>query len=243
MSHFSKTGIRHEANPVPKKKKMNPHEKKYMELIKACKSGHTERVSSLLKSGVDVDYKDCYRDTALIISCRLGCMKIASVLLINGANVNIRDNHGNTPLWIVCSRGDVKLAEMLLQYRANINIACSNDWTPLMEACSHGYIKIVSTLLLYNADIDLRGNFGYTALDIANIFKKKETAILVEKHRRIPKSLKNIVSESLDKRTRDVGRRIAGTEVFKTLTTKNDGKTEREKFFRSINKKNSRFQI
>lgn len=67
-------------------------------LIKAASVGNANIVQLLLDKGINVDFKDKYKETALFKSVRNKYWHTTEILVNNGANVNLKNFEGITPL-------------------------------------------------------------------------------------------------------------------------------------------------
>ena len=102
-------------------------------------------VGILLKAGVDIDNKNRYGNTALMLASWNGITKIIKLLLKYGARVNIRDEHGGTALIDASGQGQNGAVEILLDAGADPYIqnfeykdtaftkAFNNDHTHVVE--------------------------------------------------------------------------------------------------------------
>jgi ankyrin repeat protein len=68
------------------------------ELLTACENGHTDIVELLLDRGSDINVKDEYGNTPLIMASRNGHVDIIQLLLDNGADIEVTDNRGLTAI-------------------------------------------------------------------------------------------------------------------------------------------------
>lgn len=68
-------------------------------LIEAVKNNDINKINSILKSGkADINSKDKYCETALMIASCKGNLEIVKLLVDNGADINIKNNNGKTAL-------------------------------------------------------------------------------------------------------------------------------------------------
>ena len=66
------------------------------ELITATKKKDLNKVKELIKSGADLNAKDTFGGTALIIASNIGHTEIVKLLIESGSDVNIASNDGRT---------------------------------------------------------------------------------------------------------------------------------------------------
>lgn len=70
-------------------------------------AGHEATLKFLLKSGMDVNVKDYFGNTALHLTCSAGYMNLVKLLVDkNGANITAVTNFGFTPLLSAVSKGE-----------------------------------------------------------------------------------------------------------------------------------------
>lgn len=105
--------------------KKNPGPNDDSPLHAAIENGHYETVRFLLDYGVDVNSKNFFGQTSLMIAVSIACelpihsskypkyMEIIRMLLEDGANPNISDNEHSTPLHIATMKGYDEIANIL----------------------------------------------------------------------------------------------------------------------------------
>ncbi len=82
-------------------------------LLKATEDGNTRQVKSLLAKGANVDARDSFDRTPLMLSAVGGYDEIAAALIKAGADVHARAKYGQTALQFAIDRGDNAIAGML----------------------------------------------------------------------------------------------------------------------------------
>lgn len=147
-----------------------------MDLITLIKEFKIQESLSLIKESKDLNCKDAYGCTALMISCSQGLQEITKELIQRGADVNILSTSGNSALIYTCKYGDYEMSKLLIDNGANVNIQTRLGSSPLMFASAKGfmdtkysfdendYIKIVVYLIEKGADINCKDTNGNTAL-------------------------------------------------------------------------------
>lgn len=123
-------------------------------LIKTSKSGNTEIVELLLKHRADINAKDKYEKTALMLASERGFIEIVKLLLETGADVNAKDNIDHTALIDASDEGYIEIVKLLIDAGADVNAKTEDGWTALMLASRYGHPDIVKLLLEAGAEVD-----------------------------------------------------------------------------------------
>ena len=103
------------------------------ELHQACVSGNRRAVIRLLKSGADIESKNEFGETPLVIAGRYYHPDIMSILIDRGANVNVRSRLG-TALLYAAEFNYIEIARKLIAKGADVNLADEDGITPLKTA-------------------------------------------------------------------------------------------------------------
>ena len=81
-------------------------------LILASREGRLDEVKVLLEAGANVNAKEKYGITALILASHIGYLEIVKELLIvDGINVNEKTNYGSTALINASCNGHLKIVQ------------------------------------------------------------------------------------------------------------------------------------
>ncbi len=89
------------------------------DLITAVTYQDLERVRELIKSGVDVNYREpAYGNTPLVMACQYNLVKIAQYLMDHGADIDLKTKTGHTPLMAAAS-GSEEMFHLLLSKGAD----------------------------------------------------------------------------------------------------------------------------
>lgn len=89
-------------------------------LLTAASKGNTEDVETFLLIGADINAKDVFGKTPLIIATEGGRLDIVKTLLNNDAKINERDKHGWTALRIARDNGNAEVVEILKHHGATL---------------------------------------------------------------------------------------------------------------------------
>jgi ankyrin repeat protein len=101
--------------------------------MEAVRKGRTETVRMLVNRGADVNRRNKYGFTALILASVTG-PTISAVC-------------GGTDLSILASERQMEMVSLLLDAGADPNASTDDGLTPLMAASGEGYLEIVRLLL------------------------------------------------------------------------------------------------
>jgi ankyrin repeat protein len=82
-------------------------------LLKAVEAGKLDEVTSLLEKGANVDAKDDFDRTPLMMSALGGHTRIAKALIDAGADLNAAAKYGQTALKFAEEQGNDEIAGML----------------------------------------------------------------------------------------------------------------------------------
>ncbi|RRD41117.1 ankyrin repeat domain-containing protein [Leptotrichia sp. OH3620_COT-345] len=131
---------------------------------------------------IDVNSKDRYGYTPIIVAIESGNNEILKFLIENGADV--REKHpvfGKLTLHTACYYENEEAVEILLKTAPDlVNEKSGTDgWTPLEDATLKSNTRIVKLLLLYGANPLIKDNNGGTAMDMATEFGKGEIVKLL----------------------------------------------------------------
>ncbi len=154
-------------------------EPKFINMINFIKQRGFNVNRTLFEDEPDINTKNDYGNTALILASFEGYEQICLFLLENKANINIKNNYGETALIIVSLRGHKKICSLLLENGADVNTKNIFGETSLIFASKNGYEEICSLLLKNEADVNIKNNDGDTALMKANKNENKEVISLL----------------------------------------------------------------
>jgi ankyrin repeat protein len=143
-------------------------------LVFAVRSGAPKTLAYLLKQpGIHLDATNPADETALMLAANANDLKSAQALIEAGASVN-RPNW--TPLHYAASKGHVAMMRLLLENDAYIDAESPNGTTPLMMAAFYASAISVKLLLEEGADPILQNKDSQTALDMALMKDKSQSA-------------------------------------------------------------------
>ncbi|MEO1083397.1 MAG: ankyrin repeat domain-containing protein [Acidobacteriota bacterium] len=148
---------------------------------------------ALLDAGADLEARDQYGSTPLLVAVGHGADGLVGWLLDRGAEIHVEDEHGDTPLREAVERGHIAIAErllkagalpidvltpaaaagsepmieLLLRHGADPNEESDLVEAPLHAAARYGQVAAVGLLLHAGARADTVNPYGETALHLA----------------------------------------------------------------------------
>jgi len=120
-----------------------------------------DKVEECLRLGANVDVKDIYFRSPLILAASNYDEKMVNILLKYNADINIPNLLLETPLIIACNSGIENLAHLLLDNGADPHLYDSLKRNALFYACRSNMISVVSRLLKdFKMDINKKDIFN-----------------------------------------------------------------------------------
>ena len=113
---------------------------------------------------IDIEAKDNWGNTALIISAGRGYLDIVQYLVKKKANIEAKNNYGETALIISAGRGYLDCVKSLCQEGANIEAKNKYGDTALIHSAIFGELACMRYLVEQGADINASNEDGDTAL-------------------------------------------------------------------------------
>jgi hypothetical protein len=131
----------------------------------------------------DIDSKDEYGNTLLLLACQYRCEDLVRIMLNKGADPNALNLSGACGLHFACYResASYNVTKILLQNGANPDVAESTfGCTPLHYCAGAGDIEFCKLLLAYGAQIDAYDYYNYTCVDYAREASMTELAAFLQ---------------------------------------------------------------
>eukprot|EP01038_Epipyxis_sp_PR26KG_P009321 gene9321-12558_t len=131
----------------------------------------------------DIDSKDEYGNTLLLLACQYRCEDLVRIMLNKGANPNAVNQSGACCLHFACYQesASYQITKILLQNGANPDVAESTyGCTPLHYCAGTGDIEFCKLLLSYGAQIDAVDFYNYTCVDYAREAGMNDLAYILQ---------------------------------------------------------------
>ncbi|KAF5898539.1 ankyrin repeat domain-containing protein 29 isoform X1 [Clarias magur] len=135
----------------------------------AARKGNLALLQLLLNSGrVDIDCKDSYGTSALMVASYSGHYDCVRELIMQGADINLQRETGTTSLFFAAQQGHDEVIKLLFEFGASTEFQTMDGGTALCAACQSGHSKVVETLLKNGANVHDQLSDGATPLFLAS---------------------------------------------------------------------------
>lgn len=125
-------------------------------IFEASFNGDVNAVEQHILAGSDINGKDAYGSTPLIIATIFGKQDVAIELIEGGADLTIRNNEGSTPLHVASFYCRTEIVKVLLENGADKNLKSTAGFTAL-ESVSAPFESVEE---IYDAVGKALGPFG-----------------------------------------------------------------------------------
>lgn len=142
----------------------------------AAREGNLEVVQALVQAGANIDKRNAFKETPIMLACITGSAKIVEYLLSKEAQIN---QPGWTPLLYAATNGQNEIVKLLIENHAYIDSSAPNGSTPLMMAVRGGHISTAQLLLEEGADPSIKNENGESAESWAEMAKQTDLAALI----------------------------------------------------------------
>ena len=117
----------------------------------AIKYGNVQIVLDLLGRGIDVDARDRYGQTGLMLAAHAGHREVVKTLIAHRANLNITAKFGLSALMLALVAGHAEVASLLAKARADLSLRGSGapgfaDKTAYDLALERGMLELSAEL-------------------------------------------------------------------------------------------------
>lgn len=126
--------------------------------------GDVAQIKKLVANGADINTRDSYGRTPVMVTAHLKDHKIALALIKLGANLNLLEHDVYDVLTISGVIDDMKMVELAIKHGASAKLITSPyDGTALIAAAHLGYDGVVRALIKAGAPLDHINNIAWTA--------------------------------------------------------------------------------
>jgi len=145
---------------------MDPSELKWTPLMRAAAMGSIEDVRDVIATRPDLEAKDVWERTALLISIEAADMNKIDLLIGAGCNRSAGGRCGKTPLQIAVEKDDVVLLARLLAHGFDLERTDDFGKTALLDASETGTVPCFRLLVSAGANL-LHASEGNTVVNVA----------------------------------------------------------------------------
>ena len=128
------------------------------QFLDICREGYTQGVIEAINSGANVNAKDKYGYTALMLAAENGHIEIVNTLIKAGTDIK---NDGRRALRLAASKGHTEIVNALINAGADVK---NDGASALIGATENGHTEIVNALIEAGADLNAKDKYGMTAL-------------------------------------------------------------------------------
>ena len=139
----------------------------YNALFKAAEHNRLPTTERLLDYGADINYRNIFGMTPLLIATQKGHYEMVELLLERGADIQATSIIGKTPLLLALEFQHPDIANLLLEAGTDVNQVDTYNHSPLTFAAIFGYSDLVSSLVEMGADLNLKTKDDKTAALLA----------------------------------------------------------------------------
>jgi ankyrin repeat protein len=137
----------------------------YKGLHAAVIGGSTAEIERLAREGADINARDGYGRTPLMVAAYRRDLAVARALIDLGANINALEHQSYDVITIAAVQNDLEMLQLAIASGGNTRaITSPYGGTALIAAAHLGHADIVEALLAARAPVDHVNNLGWTAL-------------------------------------------------------------------------------
>jgi len=140
------------------------------------------KIIELSKDELDMNCKDAYGKTPLLIAVTEGHDDLTADLIKRGVAPEAADVAGNTAIIVAAMNGKESIVRKLLDRGVNVNARNTNDETALMFASIYGHLDIMKLLIENGADMYKRDVTGNSVLGLSALYGQEESVKLLLSH-------------------------------------------------------------
>jgi hypothetical protein len=133
-------------------------------LLAAAENGCASELREVMDEGADLECRDGFGFTALILAAEQGNPDCLRLLLEGGADKEARNHCGETALYWAAMMGRTECVRLLLEGGADQEAKTHLGYTALICAARGGHADCVRVLLEGGADMEAEDKSGKTAL-------------------------------------------------------------------------------
>jgi len=134
----------------------------------AAKNGSRDIVACLLENNADINARNKFHQSPIMLAGRYGHCDVVEVLLKYGCELDRRDRNGRNVLMMAARNGHVSVLQALLGENVSVNLIDFRGKTALILMAENANLKTIrglKLLLQHGADARIDDDDGFCALD------------------------------------------------------------------------------
>ena len=128
-------------------------------------ANHADVVEVLIDAGADIEARDNYSHSPLLVASQRGELRVVQMLVRAGAGVCVTSDEGDTCISLAAVNGHTETVRALL-CMPEVDVNESDNWscTPLHRAAFDNYSDVVRLLIDAGADVEATNSSGCASL-------------------------------------------------------------------------------
>lgn len=127
-----------------------------LKILRILKNGTEKDVNSLIIKKDNLNFKDEYGRTLLLIAIKRNFQDFAVKLINAGCDVNLCDDYGNYPIISAAKHNKIKIVLALIKANCDLNVKDKNDNTALYLSIKKDFEKVAIMLIQANCNLDFK---------------------------------------------------------------------------------------
>ena len=137
-------------------------------LHEAVGKNHADVVQVLIDAGADIEKKDAWGRSPLLLGCKSNVNDVVKVLIRAGADVGARDRDGMTCLMFASAGGFTTIVKSLLcMAEVGVDLVDAEHWTALHQSVANKEEAVIQVLIDAGADVEAKSELVCSPLMMA----------------------------------------------------------------------------
>jgi hypothetical protein len=152
-------------------------------IVFAAKLDQMQIAGLFIAEGADVNARNVFGETALIIASYRENTELVRLLLVAGADPDVKGQRSRTALWYAADKGSAPIVKLLLNRGANVEAEDNKAGeTPLLIASIKGHDATISLLIQHGANVNAANADCRSAVILAERAGNLSTGALLRAH-------------------------------------------------------------
>ncbi len=151
-------------------------------LLEDLKKGDFSRLARHLAAGADVNGRDQFGNSPILLASTFGDVNAVNLLISHGSKVDVPNDRQETPLMWAAARGHMAIVRVLVDKGAAVKSLNKLGQSALHLASGGEKVEMVEYLLSKGAEVNLKSKLDKTPLDEALAAKNSAIIDLLKRH-------------------------------------------------------------